>query len=302
MTTRMEKRNCLDTVDKKLSWPIFSLEIGPMEWALSVPGVWHGVPMCALVWMPCVLFGIDLKNQSDRVQWMIAVVLPFFVYLFVRWIALIRNGDHYPMYDRKHLIKFLFGSLIAMYLFQKQDPRAMALPCFYIASYLFTQIFVAALKVHTKRMRPGIAMRIRLNGVRRYLHTLNYHGRKGNTVFESFPSGDVAGAMVFSMALFMSTNLGFLSFAFVSMSALGRMYFWAHHLFDVSVGALIALICCTILDTAIGWQNFNVLYLVVIGALSRYGIKYFYSRPRDLPKQFQEKKSPVKVKKAKQLW
>ena len=202
----MEKRHFIDTLDKTLSWPIFSLEIGQLEWALSVPGVWHGVPICALVFMPCVLFGIDLENENDRVQWMIAVVLPFFVYLFMRWITLIRNGDHYPMYERKHLVKILFGSLIAMYLFEKQNPRAMALPCFYIASYLFTQIFVAALKVYTKRMRPGIAMKVRLNGVRRHLSTLNYHGRKGNTVFESFPSGDVAGAMVFSMSLFMSTN------------------------------------------------------------------------------------------------
>ena len=84
----------------------------------------------------------DLENENDRVQWMIAVVLPFFVYLFVRWITLIRNGDHYPMYDQKHLVKILFGSLIAMYLFENQNPRAMALPCFYIASYLFTQMLL----------------------------------------------------------------------------------------------------------------------------------------------------------------
>lgn len=145
-------------------------------------------------------------------------------------------------------------------------------------------------------------------------------------MFESFPSGDVAGAMVFSMSLFMSTNLGILSFAFVSMSAFGtlciffmyhplsyprhihtyiyttgRMYFWAHHLFDVSVGALIAAICCSILNAAIGWENFNVFYLTAIGSLSRYAIKYFYSRPRNLPKKFQTK-SAVEVKKVKQLW
>ena len=95
-------------------------------------------------------------------------------------------------------------------------------------------------------MRPGIAMKVRLNGVRRHLSTLNYHGRKGNTVFESFPSGDVAGAMVFGGVVY-EHEFG-ISFLCICLDvALGRMYFWAHHLFDVSVGALIAAVCCTIL-------------------------------------------------------
>jgi hypothetical protein len=122
------------------------------------------------VWMPCVLYALVLKNQNDTVLWCLVVVLPFFLYLFIRWISLIRNGDHYPMYERKRLAFYLFGSLIAMYLFES-DSKAMALPCFYIASYLFTQVFVAFLKVYSKRMRPGIAMRVRLNGVRRHLAT-----------------------------------------------------------------------------------------------------------------------------------
>ena len=46
MTLRSRLTNMLGPVralDRRLSRPFFEMEIGPLEFLLSVPGVWHGV-------------------------------------------------------------------------------------------------------------------------------------------------------------------------------------------------------------------------------------------------------------------
>ena len=45
-TLRSRLTNMLGPVralDRRLSRPFFEMEIGPLEYLLSVPGVWHGV-------------------------------------------------------------------------------------------------------------------------------------------------------------------------------------------------------------------------------------------------------------------
>lgn len=302
MGTRHERKRLLDAIDKRMSWCVFSLELGKMEWALSVPGVWHGIPACSLVWMTSLLVLCDAPEH--KMIWTCGVCVPLFLYLFMRWVVLIRQGDHYPMYSTTYL-PYMLGTLLAVLatariMFGFTD-HGIALPCFYVSSYLFTQVFVVILKTFARRVRPGIALSAQLNGTSRYLKTLNYHNKKGYTVFESFPSGDVAGAMVFSHTIAIATGSSTWPYVFACMSAFGRMYFFAHHLGDVSVGALFAWIVTNSVHAVVGWQNVTILHAFAICIPSRFLINYVIKRYRKpLPKIYEVDSTPVR--KPKQVW
>ena len=65
--------------------------------------------------------------------------------------------------------------------------------------------------------------------------------RHFSTRHEAFPSGDVASAAAFSATLVLLGG-GPGMWAFTVLSALGRIYFHAHHLLDVMVGCLVGAI------------------------------------------------------------
>eukprot|EP00939_MAST-03C_sp_MAST-3C-sp1_P002147 g2147.t1 len=333
MATEYERERVLDTLDKFLSWPFFSVQFfaksggkntesstkGALcEWILSVPGVWFGVPSCALVWLSTVLVLVDDPPRDDfgilttratpyarRAAWAGVVCVPLFLALLYRWICLVRAGNHYPMYDAKRMPYYLAAVFAACEL-APLSKHGLSLPCFYVSAYLFTQIFVLALKYTARRMRPGICLEMKLNRTKRYLPTLNYKGKKGATVLESFPSGDVAGAAVFSYVLFIVTG-NYASFAFAFASAFGRMYFWAHHLGDVVVGFAFGCAGPALLHRLVGWEQWTVFYGVGLSAVSMVLIRKFLPTwlRKPVPKMYQEKEPPVRLATratARQVW
>lgn len=270
----------MKTLDVSLSWPIFCLRLGVLEWPLSVPGVWFGIPITSLVFMPMLLVLADMDPQRHRYActflWTMLVCVPTFIVLLVRWVRVLLAGDHHPMYSTKlvpPLVLALLGSLQFFHWFDHMTTHGSAVPYFYISSWFLTQTVVSALKICVGRMRPGIALAESLRQVPRHLACLNYRGSKGVTVFESFPSGDAAGAMAFSTALFVITGRQHLSaFVFAGLSAFGRMYFWAHHIGDVSAGMAIAYVCTEALDRMVGWRDFGAPLTLTITGVSYYVI------------------------------
>lgn len=120
----------------------------------------------------------------------------------------------------------------------------------------------------------------------------------GTTVFESFPSGDAAGGMVFSVvfaSLVADQDKAIFGYSFAALAAIGRMYLFAHHLFDVGVGAGIAFVCTNGLKLAHEWamgdeEEFRLAWAVVIMVTFMVFYKKVIGRVRKpLPVQYKSK-------------
>jgi membrane-associated phospholipid phosphatase len=61
---------------------------------------------------------------------------------------------------------------------------------------------------------------------------------------ESFPSGDAAQSMIF-FATLLAMGMSFYWVILVVLSSTGRVFFHAHHVFDVVAGMLIAITGCS---------------------------------------------------------
>ena len=247
--------NLLDRIDKQISRCVFYLELGKVEWIIAFFGVWHGVPLTSLGFpIPQVAV---LIASGPSVGSVAAIVVPFLVMAPI-YIMCILRGSIATFYSVRYLVPSLLAGFTVSSLLGE---RALAAHIFYLCSYFITQMFVLTGKVFTRRLRPGSCMEEELMKVQRELPPLNYIGKTGHTVFESFPSGDAAGAMCLSAAAYAIT--GYTQrwvFAFGFLSAFGRMYFFAHHFGDVSVGIGIAAAVVFAADAVLSWETFGVFH------------------------------------------
>lgn len=67
----------------------------------------------------------------------------------------------------------------------------------------------------------------------------------------SFPSGDAAGAVAFAWPLWRCAGLSKAAVACVLLSCGGRIYWQAHHLLDVTCGALVGLLSAALVEAAL---------------------------------------------------
>lgn len=269
---------------------VFNLELGVLEYLLAVPGVWFGVPITSMLWLPTVLamvheptialpFAPTLAGAST---WFLLVILPLFTVLMVWYVMCLRDGDHHPFYTSKPLVPGLVCILLSTYMCSS---KGNGVPAFYITSYMFTQTFIFIGKIKGQRMRPGAAHPRLERDISRLIPTINYGGAKGQNVFQAFPSGDAAGAMCFSYTLYLITNDSW-SFMWVVLSMFGRMYLWAHHLVDVVVGALISVVCMTFLLTYVNTSMDNYGGIHVALSLGLFVTAYKKVTPPPLPTHF----------------
>ena len=88
-----------------------------------------------------------------------------------------------------------------------------------------------------------------LQGVKRALPVLGIQFQTGQTVLESFFSGDAAGSALIATTQYLASN-NIWWFSLPILTALGRMYIHAHHALDVTVGVMFGtafgFICNTI--------------------------------------------------------
>jgi len=196
-------------------------------------------------------------------SWEIAAILFFISVLFAfDYVRQISEGSITKFYSVKLLIPYMFGSLYLVNTYTDPNSNALAGQIFYLCGYFGTQAIIFCGKVFMRRLRPGSCLEKELSLIHRELPALNYLNRQGHVCFESFPSGDAAGAMVFSAALFIITDYQYYwVFLFGFMSAFGRMYFFAHHLFDVLVGEIVAFTVLFTFDHLYDWKTFGTQHM-----------------------------------------
>jgi len=142
---------------------------------------------------------------------------------------------------------------------------------------LIAQLPTLALKIVSKRLRPVVADAHWLNVVTvRRLLGVHESVNTPKEARESFPSGDAVGAGVFYGVLACSTDSS-LWLIPVVITLFGRVYFWAHHIGDVSVGCIIGLSVSYVLHAIVGdmvltlWHFLGVLaaFMLVWHSLSK---------------------------------
>ena len=148
------------------------------------------------------------------------------------------------------------------------------------------------LKFVCRRMRPAHALRSECLARTRKLKKMTFLGTKGYTVFESFPSGDAAGGMVASLALINAVpTLGSLGYFLAVGASFGRMYFFAHHVLDVVVGCLIAVMSTVALERVGRAHEFTFGLGQAVGGmvLFIFCYKQLLKVRKPVPKQFKSK-------------
>ena len=234
---------------------MFELELGALELPLSVPGHWFGAPPLALATMPIVSGAIGA--QSNAMATLSAVVVGGSLYLWFSTLNKLRDGGNmgriYMPGGSSRYALFLLLPHIALLLCRACGGGRAAVPAAAFAqiAWLLTQALIAVLKIGAGRCRPvaceALAGRLAGGRVRRRFPQLQDFLRSPTVACESFPSGDAAGASSWAAAaIVMATHgaagapvLGWLGPSCAFGSAFGRVYFHAHHILDVLVGAVL---------------------------------------------------------------
>jgi membrane-associated phospholipid phosphatase len=245
----------LDELDKRCSAPIFRLQIGRMlEWCLSVPGCFFGMPAVNAV-CPAVI-ACGLGGCSDAHIGALGILALLITAIMVVWISY--HADQTG--KRSHLVLFRVSTTVAALFVGTALVAAIATKgsaqragYFQLAAWYAQVMPILYLKDNTKRRRPvacephhigsdvvAAAAAKALNKIPMSLRRLD-----PNT---AFPSGDVGGAMTVAYTLWNCGGSRAAALACVVLSAFGRMYWQAHHLLDVLVGACTSLLTCAALD------------------------------------------------------
>jgi len=302
----------LDKIDKQFSAFVFTCAVGPfIELPLSVFGTCFGNPLTALVLYPMIIATVAdyCANHNDTTQsnylqrtntsqtsgdgdgdgddshyWrgilFTALTCTYGIVYLWYWFYLLFSPNHssneiYTVVGKRGLIILILSVQIVTHVVLGPASTAAALGSYYVCLHLLAQIPVLHLKSRTHRKRPGLSYSsTELHKVTRYFPDISYLTATGYTVFESFPSGDAAGGMIFSCVLALAvtstssnnsgnttpsssiilddanegsstnTTITFIAttywvYIFAITASFGRMYYWAHHLLDVIVGCLI---------------------------------------------------------------
>ena len=274
----------IDRFDKYVSSWVFNLEFGRLDYPLSVVGMWFGIPIFAICLLPLLLVHLVLYASASVL--FSSVVLLLGLLALSIWIYLIRTKQLMTVYAVKR--DPLAALLVLAHALCSLVPGGLSLCCCYYSSYAFTQTFILAGKIAAHRKRPGLALANQLQRLVRYVPQATYLGKVGWTMFESFPSGDTAGSVVFCYVIYRATGC-FEIFAFVMMAAFGRMYFWAHHFLDVVAGGGIAILTCYALETMVGpWSAFGPQHSVALTIFVIVGGKQVVKYRLPLPKHLDD--------------
>mmetsp|Transcript_16501 Transcript_16501/g.34051 ORF Transcript_16501/g.34051 Transcript_16501/m.34051 type:complete len:301 (-) Transcript_16501:70-972(-) len=280
----------LDIADKALTRYVQCLSLGLIEFPLSIIGSWFGIPLTSMALVPLLIVSMMGVVGEDEVigDWVTAFGCAFLLLCLTTWFYLLSTEKQHLFYGVSKTK--LFISILAVQLScHYNSARSSAVASRYLCSYFMTQLWVLWLKFVCRRMRPAHAMTEELKSHKRRLPKMTFLGTKGYTVFESFPSGDAAGGMVASLALIDAIpGVGYWGYALAVGASFGRMYFFAHHVLDVSVGCGIACVCTEALKTVGRAHDFEygIWHAVAGMVLFILGYKQLCKMRRPLPRQF----------------
>eukprot|EP00462_Mataza_sp_D1_P006194 CAMPEP_0175124818 /NCGR_PEP_ID=MMETSP0087-20121206/2984_1 /TAXON_ID=136419 /ORGANISM="Unknown Unknown, Strain D1" /LENGTH=364 /DNA_ID=CAMNT_0016406611 /DNA_START=308 /DNA_END=1402 /DNA_ORIENTATION=+ len=288
----------LDRWDKYVSMPIFRAELGGVfEHFMAVPGVWFGMPPSAWLVLPCYVAYFAVKLHSPEASqtatnesWLRFVAIPITcawgAYYFVK---LRQDKLHHAYLATKQLIlPSAFAPSLAFALLGEVGSHAVSLTiCCWIAAVQVT----AMIKKTARRTRPVVALKPQLEHTKRIFPAMRTVLSHAHTAWESFPSGDVAGAMVFTHLLHLY-GCGTWCVLLVVLSAFGRLYFHAHHLLDVAAGSLLSMASTTFVvhvygllpaETAMGSAH-TCSFMLLFALYHILGPRFF--KPLEVPEEY----------------
>jgi len=278
----------LDRIDKAVSRPLFALTLPlPLEAALSVPGTFFGATTSSLGFIPIAIV-VAAEHAVHG-----TVPTPYM--LFASVAAVIVFGIHTMVCMRKltreamwlHPVGVLVLNLLLAYLLCGGEKavgwRGLVL---YACTWGSSQLLSHTIKLLVARRRPCAVLRDEIQRVPRHFR-LSDHLRKGKSAIESFPSGDTAGAAAFAVIMVLITDHpGWL--IIIIAAALGRVYFHAHHVLDVTAGAGLGVGITWLLGRVLtSWNFFGVYHFVGILVIFAVGWKLINTKlqpavPEDL--------------------
>ncbi|GBG32356.1 Hypothetical Protein FCC1311_085812 [Hondaea fermentalgiana] len=292
------QNGALDAFDAKISLPIMTLDLGEAaEWAIAIPGTWFGMPPMAWGPLPLLVAGFaalhDPKVSSEMLwRWFGFICAPFTLGLLAFFVYYVRRGNAKIIYiiTKYILIPFSVGMpLVATYGLGERSGHIVSLT---LCSWILTEAVCHILKITARRMRPVVCLTDKIKDVPRALSCIQHVVTAGETAFESFPSGDAAGAIVFSVIL-AHLGAGPASWLCVLLSAFGRVFLHAHHIIDVTVGSLIGYFCTNYLIGVYGFQEglgpiHTAISMITFIAFHTFCRKYFTF---NIPAEFRTGKS-----------
>ena len=312
----------VDRIDKRISSVIFKIRLWePLEFLLSIPGVWFGIPAFAQVLGPIFISLAEAKLKHDTLSAaldssVVCVSVIIGALFFIGWsLALYQgNGRWEDEYGGKNGVIHAYGGscgkagmvlllivpphcAIALFYWIKgwmgsEDMHATQnffnTAVLYGASFHTVILTIVIIKGISRRQRP--VMWFRPHGADRHAKgsflrsfrafpQISAMLRHPRTSHGAFPSGDVACSAVFFVLLSVvicQEEGGYpcwvFAFVFVLLSAIGRMYFLAHHFLDVTVGACVGTLVSWLTITAFEkyvpkgyeWGSFALLQLVCL--------------------------------------
>ena len=154
-----------------------------------------------------------------------------------------------------YLVSILSNIILLSYTLQRsalEDPnsiatkRAFSHGIYILFLWPLSILVIVILKELSERTRPVVVDMSKESNKDRWINqksfpTICYFLAKAQAN-ESFPSGDATSAAIFAIVLLnIHPNYTLSAWSLLLLASSGRMYFLAHHFFDVLVGSLVAV-------------------------------------------------------------
>ena len=261
----------LDLLDKRISGPLFRLRLPlPVEATLSVPGCWFGMP-AALSVLPPLLALLDMGCCQATPPLSLAALGLAGCALLAAW-GYMQSAPSHAQHiawmhgTPAHVISPLLGAGLTE-LIAPDDSHARSAAYLFLLLWYISMVPVITLKAATRRRRPlasdpaHIGVEAASATHLKALANIPHMHRLGDPN-SAFPSGDVAGAVAFAYPLLrcagprgddeaMALVPAVVACACMILSALGRLYYQAHGLLDVTCGAIVGTGCGLLLEYAL---------------------------------------------------
>ena len=265
----------VDRVDKWLSSHILFLEgHWALDFALLIPGTWFGLPAACWGLIPLAfewwhLFATSGSDDAATTYaWFLALVafptLSYAVYFF----RSVLRGDVHAVYSPRGQIPLSLAAWAAIVattsLVGAADTSGPA--AVYAVAWSLGQTVCHIVKFLGGRVRPIAHFAEELARTRREFKELRYLFAVGQTALESFPSADAAGAGATTGVLFAYGAPTWFAVMPSVVAAFARVYFHAHHVFDVAVGLWIGIASARAVVNAYGVSSLSAVHALASAA------------------------------------
>ena len=255
--------------DKAISKPFFAIQLSrPLEFLLSFPGNFFGIAFNSMVLVPNITTWYITKLPSGHTSWKILVLIVFIVST-ISWLGVFFGSIKARKFCYNRFISSWNPLVGIMILLQLDEPSessyawAKALGFFQMTSWCINMTLSIMLKFLSQRRRPIVYLcplftNTDSENIQRNSDLFSV-GKKCTSAlsallrqdsYGSFPSGDAAGAvaLLYPFLRYGTYQEQSLATILVGLSCFGRLYWLAHHFLDITVGVLISLFACLVLE------------------------------------------------------